>query len=385
MSDRDVLEKPKEQLFCFDPKSPSSIENQCMSRIRELENEKIKLERVLDTVNEGMITIGADEKILSINAYAKSFFSIEANPLGILFTEFVKSKQLYEIYKEALQTKKEVDHTIDVTNPSKKTLRVKSFRVKTSKESSPVVLMVFEDITNSQKLEKFRSNFVANVSHELRTPLTSIQGAIETIDAGDLKDEETLNKFLAIINRQSKRLVDLIENVLSLAKIEELEEYQELDAKEESLSKCIENSIKNVAVLAEKKQIKIESQLDKALSANMDAELLERAITSYIENAIKYSPIESMVTVKLSNREKEIYISVIDNGPGIEKKHQNRIFERFYRIDKGRSREVGGTGLGLAIVKHIAQLHGGKAQVLSEPGKGSEFMIVLPTNNLNSG
>lgn len=226
-----------------------------------------------------------------------------------------------------------------------------------------------------RKLENIRKDFIANVSHELRTPITSIQGFTETLLDSELEDKNEIRHFLEIIKKHSDRLNAIIEDLLSLSKIEQ--DGKDIRFINCLLVKALDNAIEICRVKASKKNVEIELFADRNLRARVNPSLIEQASVNLIDNAIKYSNNDSKILVNLYKENKDIIISVQDFGCGIKEKHLPRLFERFYRVDKARSRKQGGTGLGLSIVKHIAELHKGSVAVESEVGKGSKFFIKL--------
>jgi len=226
-----------------------------------------------------------------------------------------------------------------------------------------------------RKLENVRKDFIANVSHELRTPITSIKGFTETLIDSDLEDKEEVRHFLEIIRKHSDRLNAIIEDLLSLARIEQ-------DGKNIKFMNCkiistLENAIEICKIKASEKNIAIDIYADRTLKSKINPSLVEQAVVNLIDNAMKYSEKGAKIIVRLYKENKNIVISVEDFGCGIKEKHLSRLFERFYRVDKARSRKQGGTGLGLSIVKHIAEIHKGSVSVKSELEKGSTFFIKL--------
>lgn len=229
-----------------------------------------------------------------------------------------------------------------------------------------------------KKLENIRKDFIANVSHELRTPITSIKGFTETLLESELEDKEEIRHFLEIINKHSDRLNAIIEDLLSLSKIEK-------NGRDIKFVNCkivtpIENAIEICKIKAKNKNLALEIYADRTLTAKLNPSLIEQAVVNLIDNAIKYSNDSSQVTIRLYKENKNAVISVEDSGCGIKEKHLSRLFERFYRVDKARSRKQGGTGLGLSIVKHIAEIHKGDVAVKSELEKGSTFFIKIPNS-----
>jgi len=229
-----------------------------------------------------------------------------------------------------------------------------------------------------RRLENVRRDFVANVSHEIRTPLTSIKGFAETLLDGALNNAKDARNFIKIVLKQANRLNAIIEDLLTLARLEEQEERSQMLFEEKKVERVLYNAQKVCLPPANNKNSKISLVCDRNLKIKMNKPLLEQAVINLIDNAIKYSPHNSNVEVCAHIIDKELEICVKDQGGGIAEEHLPRIFERFYRVDKARSRAIGGTGLGLSIVKHIAQVHGGYVSVESKLGQGSTFKIHLP-------
>jgi signal transduction histidine kinase len=239
-------------------------------------------------------------------------------------------------------------------------------------------IIVFNDVTRIRRLENIRKDFVANVSHELKTPITSIKGFVETLLDGSVKDPAQINNFLEIIAKHTERLNAIIEDLLSLSRLEESQSKRDIVLNEEHLKSILATAIELSDIKARQKRIAINLSCSNILQARVNTLLLEQAVFNLIDNAIKYSEPDSTIEVIAQQTENEILISVRDNGCGIEQKHLSRLFERFYVVDKSRSRKLGGTGLGLAIVKHISGVHGGHATVESKVNEGSIFTIHLP-------
>ena len=243
-------------------------------------------------------------------------------------------------------------------------------------------VIVLHDITRIRQLEEVRRDFVANVSHELKTPITSIKGFVETLLEGVVKDPVQIRRFLNIIAKHSERLDAIIDDLLALSRLEEDDEKRKLSFEEHHLKPVLASAIELSKVKAEQKNITVELVCSEETTAKINSALIEQAVINLVDNAVKYSQENSTVTVNAQKKLNEIVITVTDHGCGIEKKHLSRIFERFYVVDKARSRKLGGTGLGLAIVKHISGVHGGYVTVESQVGHGSTFTIHLP-NEVN--
>ena len=245
-------------------------------------------------------------------------------------------------------------------------------------------VIALNDVTRIRRLEGFRRDFVANVSHELRTPITCIKGFVETLLDGAVADPKAAENFLKIIARQADRLNAILNDLLLLSKLEEQERNESLTTEEAPICDVLDTAVQLCAPKAEGKRIAINVQCEEGLRAKFNVPLLEQAVVNLVDNAVKYSEPGKSVYVEALRRNGAIVIRVRDEGCGIGEEHLPRIFERFYRVDKGRSRDMGGTGLGLSIVKHIAQAHGGSLAVESTLGKGSVFTITLPSQETRS-
>ena len=228
-----------------------------------------------------------------------------------------------------------------------------------------------------QKLENLRREFVANVSHELKTPITSIKGFAETLIEGAKNDEQSLDMFLNIILKESNRIESLVTDLLDLSHIEQ---QKELEINYMNLSELAINIIDNLQTQAYNKRIKIQSEIEKDVIIEAHENKIAQVITNLLSNAINYSSEDNKVIVRVYRNDNKVYLEIQDYGIGISETDQKRIFERFYRVDKARSRDSGGTGLGLSITKHIVEAHNGRIDVKSAPGKGSIFKVLFNDN-----
>ena len=244
--------------------------------------------------------------------------------------------------------------------------------------ATPGSLLVIHNVTKIQKLERIRRDFVANVSHELRTPITSIKGFVETLLDGAMNEPRMLDNFLKTIERQAERLNSIFEDLLTLSRLEAGVGDTPLDKEIKDILEVVDAAVEECLPLAEAKQITLSIEDNLVGNVEINARFLEQALVNLIDNAIKYSPEGEVIRLAKAEHASHIGISVVDKGIGIPEKHLPRLFERFYRVDPGRSRQMGGTGLGLAIVKHIAQLHGGWVSVKSKEQQGSTFTLYLP-------
>ena len=350
------------------------------NKIRIISEDKDKMKVVLSSVIEGIIAIDKEGRIILFNDALKNMTDYSSDRvLGKFHWEIIRNNQLNELLKEVLQKGQPLTQEITIFSPQEKIFRA-SANPLTEKNEVWGAVVVLNDITEIKKLEKMRSEFVANVSHELRTPLTSIQGFVETLKDGAINDPGKAQYFLEIIEKQSNRLNNLIEDILQLSKIESQEIIMNLQSI--NLRDLIDKTISEFKKKIEQKNHKIKINISPQLPLiKADPEQIEVVFRNLLDNAIKYTPNGGEIYISAFEKAENIYIEVADNGIGISAEHLPRIFERFYRADKDRSRKLGGTGLGLAIVKHIVQAHGGTIGVESKPGKGSKFFFTLPKNS----
>ncbi|MDL1959254.1 MAG: cell wall metabolism sensor histidine kinase WalK [Deltaproteobacteria bacterium] len=338
-----------------------------------------EIEAVLSSMVEGVIAVDMEERIISMNhAAAKMFGCDPAEAQGRSIQEVVRNTVLQQFVKNALSSQKAVEKEIVLSSESDRFLNGHGTLLCDAEGKQIGALIVLNDVTRLLRLEKIRREFVANVSHEIKTPITAIKGFVETLRDGAVENHEDAERFLEIIGKHVDRLEAIIEDLLNLSRIEQEAEREKVVLDEGRLKDVLDTAIQVCEASAMAKKIEIELSCAGEIVAELDPTLLEQAVVNLIDNAIKYSSEESAIWIDALQRENETLISVRDQGCGIEKKHLPRLFERFYRVDKARSRQLGGTGLGLAIVKHIAQAHGGHVTVESIPGKGSTFSIHLP-------
>lgn len=334
---------------------------------------KADLEAALESMVEGVIVLDPHLEVKRINPAAQRMFGLAGRDWqGATLLELCRSSSLQDL---AQQLRREGFLAEGTLHHDQRTLQVNGSSLVISGEVQGLVL-VFHDITRMKKLEEVRRDFVANVSHELKTPITNILGYVETLAGDDLEDKETLRRFLQIIEKNSRRLGSIIEDLLVLAKLEQ--GGSPVQAKEAAdLESLFEAAVQTCLPRMRKKETRLVKRLMPA-PALVYPTLVEQALVNLLDNAVKYSPPGTEVAVEITPDGGEWILSVEDQGPGIPEKDLPRIFERFYRVDKARSLEMGGTGLGLSIVKHIALVHGGRASVSSQEGQGSRFMLRLP-------
>lgn len=335
------------------------------------------LSKILETMRESVLVVGDDTRILAsneaaYNAFAKKNGALETKRLS----EVIRDLSLHEAFRKALEENKFSDLRMELLGAEKHKYDVHIAPIELDDQKSAVG--IFYDITQIEHLEKVRQEFFSNISHELRTPLTSILAFVETLEDGAIEDEENNRRFLGVIRRNAERMHHLIDDILELSSIES--GNIEIRAKNISLSSLVREVFTNLSNKADERKIRLINEVSAESSVFADSIRFEQMLTNLIDNAIKFNRHAGSVTVSYQKNGTKDLISVADTGEGISNEHLQRIFERFYRTDRARSREIGGTGLGLAIVKHLARLHGGEISVSSALGKGSIFSIELPKN-----
>ncbi len=362
-----------------------------MDRMAELLDEKIQaivthrnqLETVFSSMVEAVIAIDTEEKIISINAAAAGLFGVDRKvATGRIVQQIVRNVKLQQQISNTLANGECIEDEIILHDEDgDRFLQTNVVPLSNGVGENVGVLVVMNDVTRLRRLENVRRDFVANVSHELRTPITSIRGYVETLLDGALDIREDAERFLQIILRQSERLSTIIDDLLVLSRIEEDARQDAIKLEQGHLRPVIESALQTCQLKADEAGIKMAIECPDDIVVAMNAALLEQALVNLLINAITYSKKGDWVTVKGSvvdvELDKEVRIVVNDTGCGIARKHLPRLFERFYRSDKARSRKQGGTGLGLAIVKHIAQAHNGRIEVASVEGEGSEFTLTI--------
>lgn len=346
-------------------------------RVADITSERDELETILSTMIEGVIFLDGTGHIQSVNAAARRLFSAgERDAEGRSIVEFTRNAEIDEFARAALQDATPRERTIAIYSEEIVYLQLHGSALLNADGHPDGVVIVITDVTRIKRLENIRRDFVANVSHELKTPITSVLGFVETLRDGAVEDPERARRFLEIIDDHARRLNEIVDDLLSLSHLESQE--QEIERDRVEIGDLVDAVMEASGPHAAQKNVRIYRRCECETEAYVNASLLQQALTNLVDNAVKYSPPGSEVGVEIERTEDELRISVVDNGPGIPRRDLPRIFERFYRVDRARSRSLGGTGLGLSIVKHIAQVHGGSVDVRSELGRGSVFTIRVP-------
>ncbi|MBA3029101.1 MAG: HAMP domain-containing protein [Desulfobacteraceae bacterium] len=348
-------------------------------KIQTIIQQKLELETVLASMVEGVMAIDPAERILSMNASAAKMFELDPEEgCGRNIQELIRNSALQKFIKKALASLEILQEDITFYAGEERILSVRNSPLHDAGNHVTGTLVVIDDVTKLRQLENIRKDFVANASHEIRTPLTTIKGFVETLYHDPLMEPDQSKHFLEIILKHVDRLNALIEDLLSLSKIEREKENEEMAFSKNDVVDILRTAISICQKKADEKNIRIDFLSSEALPAFMDKTLLEQALVNILDNAMNYSPENSVIEVEARGVGPDIVIRIRDHGIGIPKEHLPRLFERFYRVDKARSRKLGGTGLGLAIVKHIMEAHEGTVSAVSTPGKGSEFTLQFP-------
>jgi two-component system phosphate regulon sensor histidine kinase PhoR len=360
----------------------SSMARQLSERMNTVDRQQSQERAILASMIEAVLAIDSEQRVITMNEAAADLLGIPVGEaLGTRIEEVVRLGGILEFILRAVDSKTPIVENLRIYGEEgERYLRAHGTRLVDGLGEDLGALVVLYDITRLQKLELVRKEFAANVSHELKTPITSIKGFVETLLDGKLNDRGETERFLKIIAQQTERLNAIVDDLLSLARLEQSIEREEVRLSPNRLRPILESAVCACSKSAAAKVIALHLECGENLEAECNPQLLEQAVVNLIDNAVKYSESEAEVRIEASLRSDEIQIAVEDRGCGIEEQHLPRLFERFYRVDKARSRELGGTGLGLAIVKHIALSHKGRVHVESRPGEGSTFFIRFPRN-----
>ncbi|WP_138415361.1 two-component system histidine kinase PnpS [Aquibacillus sediminis] len=337
-----------------------------------------QLKTVIDNMESGLMLVDEKGYVHLVNRKFLSIFGKDQQHyIGYLYYEVLKEEQVHQSVQQAFLYEETVKDSFTVTmKVETKVIEVVGAPIINDKQDLEGVVLVFHDITELKRLEQTRKDFVANVSHELKTPITSIKGFAETLLDGAMHDQALRSQFLTIILTESDRLQSLVHDLLELSKLEK--ENLRIQHRMVSFIHLVDELLPILSQQAEQKHIQLTTDIDPSVSIEGDPDLLKQLLINLLNNAINYTPSEGKVKLLIEANEEMAIITISDTGIGIPKTEQTRIFERFYRIDKARSRNTGGTGLGLAIVKHIVEVHDGTIQVESEIDRGTTFEIQLP-------
>jgi two-component system phosphate regulon sensor histidine kinase PhoR len=336
------------------------------------------LEAMMNGMREGMLVVDEGMRVVASNRMALEIFSgVEGALETRRLSELTRNPSINNAFVAALSRNEQSETKVEMEGAGGPIFDLRVVPLRLDEENSRGAMGVFFNITRLERLERVRQEFLSNVSHELRTPLTAIIAFVETLEDGAMEDQESNRRFLSIIRKNAERMHNLIDDILELSAIEAGMVRVEVEAVR--LHSLVNDVLTALASRAEARAVTLKNEVAAQAIVYADARRLEQMLTNLAHNAIKFNRENGSVTISHERTERDRII-VVDTGDGIPPEHIKRIFERFYRVDRARSREMGGTGLGLAIVKHLARAHNGEVSVQSTPGEGSTFVIDLPTN-----
>ncbi len=367
------LTRPVERIMA----AHTAMADQLERRVHELEAQRNQAQAILDSMVEGVLALDREGRVLWFNASAQRLFAIPSGEAGgKRLIEVFRQPDMEGLVREVLDRQRPAVREVHAYTPEERIIRFQAAPCDGPPGGAALVL-VAQDVTDVRRLEGMRREFVANVSHELKTPLTSIKGLIETLLAGALEDQGSNRRFVGMIEEDATRLTRLIDDLLELSQIESKAvplrlEPVDLHALADELAPTFRQPLSERGVTLE---IRVPPQTP---PVRADRERLRQILLNLLDNAIKFNVSGGRVTVEAEAQGPSVQVSVADSGGGIPEADLPRIFERFYRVDKARSRGLGGTGLGLSIVKHLVELHQGTVEVASQPGQGSRFTVTLP-------
>jgi two-component system phosphate regulon sensor histidine kinase PhoR len=336
-------------------------------------------EATMSGMREGLLVVDRDMRVVVSNAAARRLFNLSAAPLDSQrLTQLTRNPAIYSAFLDALQGQARSGVTVETFSTGRRIFDLQVVPLTHGSQTPEGAIGIFFDVTRLEQLERVRQEFLSNVSHELRTPLTAILTFVETLESAPT-DEENSKRFLSIIRKNAARMHNLIDDILELSAIEA--GTVKLETRDAELSAMVDDVLDSLESQASSRRVTLTNKVEPGTMVRVDPTRLEQMLTNLIENAIKFNREGGTVVVDYEENEDRSRILVEDTGEGIPAQHLERLFERFYRVDRARSREMGGTGLGLAIVKHLARAHGGEVGVVSKLGEGTTFSIELPRAN----
>jgi two-component system, OmpR family, phosphate regulon sensor histidine kinase PhoR len=344
---------------------------------KRIAGEEAQQRALFDSMVEGVLVLDGEGRVRLANRALTGLFNLPGDIRGRTVMEAIRSHELQELVRRAQAEGAVLNAELELPGLKDRLFQVNATSISPGEGQPRGMLLVFHDLTLLKQLENTRREFVANVSHELRTPLSMIKGYVETLVEGGWQDAEVAPRFLQIIQKHVDRLTFLIEDLLTISRLESGQISMTLQPVE--LQPVASRVLEDLRKPAAAREVRLVNDIPSGFMVTADADRLEQVFSNLVENAIKYGRADGTVTVRVVTApENKACCSVEDDGPGIPAEALDRVFERFYRVDRARTRDAGGTGLGLAIVKHIVQAHGGEVWAESETGKGSKFFFTLP-------
>jgi two-component system phosphate regulon sensor histidine kinase PhoR len=350
--------------------SIARMSNQLETMVSHLAHERDRFQAVIESLGEGVLALDHDRRVTHVNGAAIEILRLKERPLGKTLLETVRIPALHELIDRA-ENDSPATLEIDLhADPDRRLL------ARATRQSAGGFVLVLHDLTALRRLETIRKDFVANVSHELRTPVSVILANTETLLDGAIDDRTRAVEFIEALRRSATRLSTLISDLMELSRIDAGK--RPLDLERVDLSMVIQKTLESLGPAATEKNQRLRDEAKRGLAVIADEGALRQVVLNLVENAVKYTQEGGEITISSRTTNGRVRLEVRDNGPGIERRHQERLFERFYRVDTGRSREMGGTGLGLAIVKNLVESMGGEVGVEGSPPRGSVFWVTLP-------
>jgi two-component system phosphate regulon sensor histidine kinase PhoR len=355
----------------------NAMADQLERRLQEQASQRSQAQAILESMGEGVLALDADGRILWLNGSAQRLLGTDAErAAGKRLTELFRQPDVEELVRETATHQRPAAREVHAFSPDERVVRMQSTPCAGGPSGAAMVVVV-QDVTEIRRLERMRREFVANVSHELKTPLTAIKGLLETLLSGALEDAANNRRFVTLIDEDATRLGRLIDDLLALSQIES--KAAALALQPVPLRPLLEDVVRTLRPLADARQVTLHLEVAAdAQPVQGDPDRLRQIFSNLLDNAVKFNKPGGRVAVRTTAEGPTLRVAVEDTGAGIPEADLPRIFERFYRVDKARSRELGGTGLGLAIVKHLVELHQGRVMVESRPGQGSTFTVTLP-------
>jgi two-component system phosphate regulon sensor histidine kinase PhoR len=354
-----------------------TTEQTLQGRIEELTAERNQARAILGGMSEGVLALDAQGRLLLVNPAARRLFGMPyAGGTGQSLFETVRHPELHALVRSLLERRERVTQDLKSFQLPEQVLRVYGVPCGEGESVGPAAVLVIQDVTQEHRYEQLRKEFVANVSHELKSPLTSIRSLTETLLGGAIEEAGSNRRFVQLIDEDAGRLSNLIDDLLTLSQIESQAVPLRRSAVE--LRPLAEAVLTTLQPHLERRRITASLEVPAGLSVDADPERLRQVFANLLDNAVKYNTDGGRITVSAAREGGSVRVAISDTGIGIPDADLSRVFERFYRVDKARSRELGGTGLGLSIVKHIVESHGGAIAVTSRLGQGSKFSFTLP-------
>jgi two-component system phosphate regulon sensor histidine kinase PhoR len=349
--------------------------DQLQGRMAEIARDRARTDAILSAMDDGVLAVDHRGTVVLANPSLTRALDLR-EPLGRHYLEVIRQREVGALLEDVLREGRRREEEVEILH-LRRVFTIAAVPFPGEEGAPPGVVLTFNDATERHRVERIRRDVVANASHELRTPLTSIRGFVEALEDGAVKEPETARRFLGKIRTHADRMATLVEDLLELSRLESGD--HEPEREETRPAEVAADVVASFAGLATRKDIRLQ-HVDRGTPAvHTDPERLRRILENLVDNAVKYTPEGGRVEITTSAApEGAARIEVADNGPGIAPEHQARVFERFYRVDKARSRELGGTGLGLSIVRHLAESLGAPVSVESEPGRGSKFTVTVP-------